>query len=110
MVRKYCREKIGKRCVVKTTSQEVFKKYTGVFAISSEGCVGYEVYRQGGIDPKSYFENIIHKTYFERKATFVKQPSTRERKLKMYEKVGILNVQRCKCLLYTLIHHFSCFG
>lgn len=175
MVRKYCREKIGKRCIVKTTSQEVFKKYTGVFAISSEGCVGYEVYRQGGIDsqrlieflqkhiitkyegkliildnasshrnpevkkailennnllyavpyqhftnaieqlfsvlknkmskektltydeisvsvektlnniPKSYFENIIRKTYFERKATFVKQPSTRERKLKMYK-------------------------
>lgn len=50
MVRKYCREKIGKRCVVKTTSQEVFKKYTGIFAISSEGCIGYEVYKQGGID------------------------------------------------------------
>ena len=36
MVRKYCREKIGKRCVVKTTSQEVFKKYTGVFAMSDK--------------------------------------------------------------------------
>lgn len=175
MVRKYCREKIGKRCVVKTTSQEVFKKYTGVFAISSEGCIGYEVYKQGGIDskrlieflqkhiitkyegkliildnasshrnpevkkaivennnllyavpyqhftnaiemlfsvlknkmskektltydeisasvektlnniPKSFFENIIRKTYFERKAVFVKRPSTRERKLKTYK-------------------------
>ena len=175
MVRKYCREKIGKRCVVKTTSQEVFKKYTGVFAISSIGCIGYEVYRQGGIDsqrlieflhkhvisrykgkliildnasshrnpnvkkailqnnnllyavpyqhftnaieqlfsvlknkmskeksltydeisasveetlnniPKSYFENIIRKTYFERKATFIKRPSTREMKVKTYK-------------------------
>ena len=156
-------------------SQEVLKKYTGVFAISSEGCIGYEVYRQGGIDsqriieflqkhittkykgkliildnasshrnpvvknsilennnllyavpyqhftnaiemlfsvlknkmskektltyeeisasvektlkniPKSYFENLIKKTYFERKATFVKRPSTRERKLKTYK-------------------------
>lgn len=34
--------------------------------------------------PKSYFENIIKKTYFERKTVFVKQPSTRERKLKTY--------------------------
>lgn len=175
MVRKYCRERIGKRCVVKTTSQEVFKKYTGVFAISSNGCIGYEVYRHGGIDsqrlieflqkhiitkyegkliildnasshrnpevkkailennnllysvpyqhftnaieqlfsvlknkmskeksltydeisasvektlnnsPKSYFEKIILKTYFERKATFIKRPSTRERKLKTYK-------------------------
>lgn len=175
MIRKYCREKIGKRCVVKTTSQEVFKKYTGVFAISSNGCIGYEVYKQGGIDsqrmieflqkhiiskyegkliildnasshrnpnvkkailennnllysvpyqhftnaiemlfsvlknkmskeksltyeeisasvektlqniPKSYFENLIKKTYFERKAVFVKRPSTRERKLKTYK-------------------------
>lgn len=175
MVRKYCREKIGKRCVVKTTSQEVFKKYTGVFAISSKGCIGYEVYRQGGIDsqrmieflqkhiitkykgkliildnasshrnpdvkkailennnllyavpyqhytnaiemlfsvlknkmskeksltyeeisasvektlnniPKSYLENIVRKTYFERKATFIKRPSTREKKFKTYK-------------------------
>ena len=174
MVRKYCRGKIGKRCVVKTTSQEVFKKYTGVFAISSKGCVGYEVYRQGGIDsqrlieflqkhiitkyqgkliildnvsshrnpevkrailennnllyavpyqhftnaiemmfsvlknkmskdksltyeeisasvektlqniPKSYFENLIRKTYFERKEIFTKRPSSRERPSKRY--------------------------
>lgn len=174
MVRKYCREKIGKRCVVKTTSQEVFKKYTGVFAISNKGCIGYEVYKQGGIDsqrlieflqkhiiskyqgkliildnasshrnpevkraileknnllyavpyqhftnaiemvfsvlknkmskeksltyeeisasvektlqniPKSYFENLISKTYFERKEVFTKRPSPRERPPKKY--------------------------
>ena len=50
MIRRKCYEELGKRCVVKTESQEVFKKYTGIFAISSKGVVGYEVYKKGGID------------------------------------------------------------
>ena len=49
-VRKYCYSKLGKRCVVKTTSQQVFKKYTGIFAITTKGCIGYEIYDKGGID------------------------------------------------------------
>jgi len=32
-LRKYCYSNIGKRCIIKTQSQEVFKKYTGIFAI-----------------------------------------------------------------------------
>lgn len=31
--RHHCYSDIGKRCVIKTESQEVFKKYTGIFAI-----------------------------------------------------------------------------
>ena len=46
MIRKKCYEELGKRCVVKTESQEVFKKYTGIFAISSKGVIGYEVYKK----------------------------------------------------------------
>lgn len=56
MVRRYCHEKIGWRCIVKTTSQKVFKKYTGVFAMSSKGCIGYEVYKQGGINSHRMIE------------------------------------------------------
>ena len=50
MIRRKCYEELGKRCVVKTESQEVFKKYTGIFAISSKGVIGYDVYKKGGID------------------------------------------------------------
>jgi hypothetical protein len=50
MIRRKCYEELGKRCVVKTESQEVFKKYTGIFAISTKGVVGYDVYKKGGID------------------------------------------------------------
>ena len=46
MIRRKCYEELGKRCVVKTESQEVFKKYTGIFAISSKGVIGYEVYKK----------------------------------------------------------------
>ena len=34
---------------MKTESQEVFKKYTGIFAISSKGIIRYDVYKKGGI-------------------------------------------------------------
>jgi len=46
MIRRKCYEELGKRCVVKTENQEVFKKYTEIFAISSKGVIGYEVYKK----------------------------------------------------------------
>ena len=48
--RYHCYNDIGKRCVIKTQSQEVFKKYTGIFAISSNGIEGWELYEKGGIN------------------------------------------------------------
>ena len=35
--RNHCYSQRGKRCLIKTQSQEVFKKYTGIFAISVNG-------------------------------------------------------------------------
>jgi transposase len=48
--RNHCYSEIGKRCVIKTQSQEVFKKYTGVFAISTKGVLGWDLYEKGGIN------------------------------------------------------------
>ena len=45
-----CYSNIGKRCVIKTESQEVFKKYTGIFAISTKGVLGWELYEKSGIN------------------------------------------------------------
>ena len=42
--RNHCYSQRGKRCVIKTQSQEVFKKYTGVFAISVNGVEGWYLY------------------------------------------------------------------
>jgi transposase len=48
--RNHCYNEIGKRCVIKTQSQEVFKKYTGIFAISTKGVLGWDLYEKSGIN------------------------------------------------------------
>jgi len=47
--RQHCYSEMGKRCVIKTTSQEDFKKYTGIFAITSKGLIEWDLYEKGGI-------------------------------------------------------------
>ena len=48
--RQHCYSEMGKRCVIKTNSQEVFKKYTGIFAITSKGVIEWDLYEKGGIN------------------------------------------------------------
>jgi len=48
--RNHCYSEKGKRCVIKTQSQEVFKKYTGIFAINVDGVVDWDLYEKGGIN------------------------------------------------------------
>ena len=48
--RNHCYSEKGKRCVIKTQSQEVFKKYTGIFAINIDGVVDWDLYEKGGIN------------------------------------------------------------
>ena len=54
--RNHCYNEIGKRCVIKTQSQEVFKKYTGIFAISTKGALGWELYEKNGINTDRLYE------------------------------------------------------
>ena len=48
--RHHCYSEKGKRCVIKTQSQEVFKKYTGIFAISVNDVEGWDLYEKSGIN------------------------------------------------------------
>ena len=54
--RNFCYSRKGKRCVVKTHSQEVFKKYTGIFAISTKGVLGWKLYDKGGINSERLYD------------------------------------------------------
>jgi len=54
--RNHCYSQKGKRCVIKTKSQEVFKKYTGIFAISVNGVEGWDLYEKGGINTERLVE------------------------------------------------------
>ena len=59
MHRNYCRSKIGNRCYHITNDQQVFKRYTGIFAIGYSGCVHWKVYEQGGITADRLKDFII---------------------------------------------------
>ena len=54
--RNHCYSNKGKRCVIKTQSQEVFKKYTGIFAISVNGVEGWDLYEKSGINTDRLIE------------------------------------------------------
>jgi transposase len=54
--RHHCYSEKGKRCVIKTHSQEVFKKYTGIFSISTKGVLGWELYEKSGINTDRLYE------------------------------------------------------
>jgi len=48
--RNHCYNELWKSCVIKTQRQEVFKKYTGIFAISIKGVLGWELYEKSWIN------------------------------------------------------------
>jgi hypothetical protein len=63
--RQFCYSEAGKRCIIKTKSQEVFKKYTAIFAISYKGVIGWKLYEKSGIDTTRLYgfvkENVTNK-------------------------------------------------
>jgi transposase len=64
--RNHCYSQRGKRCVIKTQSQDVFNKYTGIFAISVNGVEGWELYEKGGINTErlvEFLEKFITEKY-----------------------------------------------
>jgi hypothetical protein len=46
----HCYNDVGKRCVITTQLQEVFKKYTAIFAIGYKGVLAWTLYEKSGID------------------------------------------------------------
>ncbi len=102
--RYHCYNDIGKRCVIKTQSQEVFKKYTGIFAISSKGVEGWELYEKGGINVDRLYnfleENITSK--YKNKLIILDNASSHR-----HEKIKEL-VNKHNYLLYSVPYqHYS---
>ena len=53
----YC--DLGKRCIVKTNNNLIFKKYTLVVAISNRETIDYNIYNKGGMDKMNEVRNFI---------------------------------------------------
>jgi len=54
----YCRNDLGKRCIIKTDDNSVFKKYSLVVAITNKKCIGYKLYDEGAVNAYRFNEFI----------------------------------------------------
>ena len=52
----YSRCNLGRRCIIKTSNQFVFRKFTLLVAISNSKCVGKELYEKGGMTKERLLE------------------------------------------------------
>jgi transposase len=102
--RNHCYNEIGKRCVIKTHSQEVFKKYTCIFAINNKGVIGWKLYRKGGIDTdrlKHFLKKHITRKYKNKLIILDNASSHRNEKIKKL-------INKKNNLLYTIPYqHFT---
>ena len=102
--RNHCYSELGKRCIIKTQSQEVFKKYTGIFAISSKGVLGWHLYEKGGIDSErltEFLETYITEKYKNKLIILDNASSHRNDKIKQL-------VNKNNTLLYSVPYqHFT---
>ena len=102
--RHHCYNTIGKRCVIKTQSQEVFKRYTGIFAISVNGVEGYELYEKSGITSDrllDFLQKFITEKYKNKLIVLDNAPVHRNLKIKEL-------VDKHNKLLYSVPYqHFS---
>jgi len=61
----YSRCELGRRCVIKTSNQFVFRKFTLLVAITNSKCVGKELYEKGGMTKERLLE-FLEKNVFSK--------------------------------------------
>ena len=102
--RNHCYNEIRKRCVIKTQSQEVFKKYTGIFAISTKGVLGWELYEKSGINTDRLYEFLeTHITNKYKNKLIILDNASSHRSYKIKELVNKNN----KILYSVSYQHFT---
>ena len=70
LIRKYGYSKKGTRCIIQTNNQNVFKKYTGIFAMTISGILSYTIYSKGGMDSNRLIE-FLNKFLLEQKSKLI---------------------------------------
>jgi transposase len=65
MYQAYSKCDLGKRCIIKTDDNYIFKKFTLLCAISNSKCIGTTLYKEGGMNKERFVEfleqNIFNK-------------------------------------------------
>jgi len=54
----YCRDELGKRCIIKTDDNAVFTKYSLVVGITNKKCIDYKLYQKGAVNSERFDEFI----------------------------------------------------
>lgn len=54
----YCRNYLGKRCIIKTDDNALFTKYSLVVAINNKKCIDYKLYEKGAVNSSRFDEFI----------------------------------------------------
>ena len=70
LIRKYGYSKKGTRCIIQTNNQNVFKKYTGIFAMTINGILSYTIYAKGGMNSDRLIE-FLNKFLLEQKSKLI---------------------------------------
>ena len=70
LIRKYGYSKKGTRCIIQTNNQNVFKKYTGIFAMTINGILSYTIYAKGGMNSDRLIE-FLNKLLLEQKSKLI---------------------------------------
>ena len=65
MIMEYSRCDIGKRCIIKTNDNFVFRKFTLLSAISNKKCLDWILYKKSG-STKERFVEFSTKQYFSK--------------------------------------------
>ena len=69
----YSRCYIGKRCVIKTNNNFVFRSFTLLVAINNKKCVGKIFYEKGGTTQETPMTNSPIENYFNQIKTYIKK-------------------------------------
>jgi hypothetical protein len=65
MILKYSKCSLGKRCIIKTDDNYVFKKFTLLCAINNKKCISANLYKEGGMT-KERFVNFLEENIFNK--------------------------------------------
>lgn len=70
LIRKYDCSKKGTRCIIQTNNQNVFKKYTGIFAMTIISILSYTIYSKCGMHSNRLIE-FLNKFLLEQKSRLI---------------------------------------
>ena len=87
MLINYSRCELGKRCVMKTKDNRVFKKYTLVVAMNSKGIIGWILYEKGGMNTERMIEFLKKYVLKKRNNLIIMDNSPSHKSLKIREEI-----------------------